>query len=349
VTAARKAKGRVVVTDDSPFMRKVIASSLTRCGFEIVASGRDGDEALELCRRHRPDAMTLDLNMPGTDGIAVLKELRREGLGIPVVVVSGFSPQHGARAVDALGQGAFELVSKPAAGEPLEAFFAELAQKVAAAAETVRGTTRRTAARPAFANGNGRAPHSASGRRVVLIVCSTGGPRALGQLLPDLPASVGDGVVIVQHMPPGFTGSLAQRLDGASKLTVREAGDEATVERGTALVAPGGSHLRIGADGKAHLSAAPAIGGLRPRADLTIEDAAKIYGERLLLVVLTGMGKDGLAGARVVKRRGGRVLVEAESSCTVYGMPRAISEAGLADAELDLARLATAVASEAGS
>jgi two-component system chemotaxis response regulator CheB len=186
-------------------------------------------------------------------------------------------------------------------------------------------------------------------RRVVLIACSTGGPRALGELVPKLPATVGRGVVIVQHMPPGFTGSLAARLDGASALNVREATGDAVVERGTALLAPGGSHLRIAAGGRAALSDSPAVGGLRPRADLTIEDMAKLYGERLLLVVLTGMGKDGLEGARAVKRHGGRVIVEAESSATVYGMPRAVAEADLADAVADLSQLAELVTAEAGA
>src|SRR4051812_3684368 len=135
-------KRRVVVTDDSAFMRKVIATALGHAGFEVVASGRDGDEALDLCRRHKPDAMTLDLAMPGKDGIAVLKELRRERLQVPVVVVSAFSPAHGARAVDALAQGAFELVSKPAVGETLDSFVSELGEKVQAAADSRKPTAR---------------------------------------------------------------------------------------------------------------------------------------------------------------------------------------------------------------
>jgi two-component system chemotaxis response regulator CheB len=338
---------RIVVTDDSAFMRKVISAALGKAGFEVVASGRDGDEALDLCRRYKPDAMTLDLAMPGKDGIAVLRELRRERLEIPVVVVSAFSPQHGARAVDALAQGAFELVSKPAVGESLDSFVSELGEKVQLASEARKPARPRavsTAPPP-----NGHSTRVNGDRRVVLIACSTGGPRALGQLIPQLPATVGEGVVIVQHMPPGFTGSLAARLDGVSKLTVREAGANDAVKRGTALLAPGGSHLRLDSGSQTRISDDPAIGGLRPRADLTIEDAAKIYGKGLVLVVLTGMGKDGLEGARVVKRLGGRVLVEAESSCTVYGMPRAVAEANLADAVLDISQLAAAVTAEAGA
>jgi two-component system chemotaxis response regulator CheB len=198
---------------------------------------------------------------------------------------------------------------------------------------------RRTASKaPAAAprRANGKAP-------LVVIACSTGGPRALADLIPKLPSPLGAGVLIVQHMPPGFTGSLATRLDNASPLKVVEADDGAAIGPRTALLAPGGSHLRLNGDTRAHLSDEDAIGGLRPRADLTIKDAAERWRDRVLLVVLTGMGRDGLEGAKHVKKHGGRVLVEAESSCTVYGMPRAIAEANLADRVLDLADLPAAI------
>jgi two-component system chemotaxis response regulator CheB len=151
--------------------------------------------------------------------------------------------------------------------------------------------------------------------------------------------------VIVQHMPAGFTASLAARLDAASPLTVREAGDGAALLPDTALLAAGGHHLRL--DGRrARLTDEAEIGGLRPRADLTIADAAQAYGPRLLLVVLTGMGRDGTAGAEEVRRHGGRVLAEAETTCTVYGMPRAVADAGLADAVLPLDELPGAIVRE---
>jgi two-component system chemotaxis response regulator CheB len=181
-----------------------------------------------------------------------------------------------------------------------------------------------------------------------VIACSTGGPKALAELVPQLPATLGKGTLIVQHMPPGFTHSLADRLDRKSQLTVKEAAAGDKLDPSTALLAPGGSHLRLVRD-ELRLSDEPAVGGLRPRADLTIEDAAETYGRDLVLVVLTGMGKDGLEGARVVKRRGGRVLAEAESTCTVYGMPRAVVEADLADDVLPLPDLPAAIAAEAGS
>jgi two-component system chemotaxis response regulator CheB len=183
--------------------------------------------------------------------------------------------------------------------------------------------------------------------RTVLIACSTGGPRALAELLPLLPPSLGAGTIVVQHMPQGFTGSLAARLDRASALNVREAQSGETLDSSSVLIAPGGQHLRLKPDGTTWLSDDDAIGGLRPRADLTIVDAAKAFGKNLVLVVLTGMGKDGLDGAREVRKNGGTVLAEAESTCTVYGMPRAIVEAGLADGVHELTKLAPAIVAEA--
>jgi two-component system chemotaxis response regulator CheB len=152
--------------------------------------------------------------------------------------------------------------------------------------------------------------------------------------------------MIVQHMPAGFTASLAARLDRSSPLTVREAQGGETLQPAVALVAPGGRHLRLRPDGETAVSDEAPLGGLRPRADLLIEDAAARWGDRLTLVVLTGMGNDGLRGAREVHRRGGRILVEAESTCTVYGMPRAVAEADLADEVLPLDQMAAAIAAE---
>src|SRR4029079_9410916 len=149
--------------------------------------------------------------------------------------------------------------------------------------------------------------------------------------------------------PAGFTASLASRLDGMSALTVKEATGGEAMDPRHIFLAPGGAHLRMGEDRKIRLSDEAPMGGLRPRADLTIADAAKLYGNQLVLVVLTGMGKDGLDGARAVKKAGGRILVEAESTCVVYGMPRAVAEAGLADEILPLHELPAAIAREAGS
>jgi len=340
---------RIVVADDSAFMRRLLSDALERNGFTVLAAVEDGDQALKACRDLRPDVLTLDLAMPGLDGIGVLRGLREESSPIPVVVVSAFSPAHGARAVDALAEGAVDLVAKPAAGEALQSFLMELGEKVTLAASSRRvRPPQRAASTPALPPRAATRVRRSSKPRTVLIACSTGGPRALAEILPKLPSPLGAGALIVQHMPPGFTGSLAERLNRASALNVREAVAGDRLEPGTVLVAPGGQHLRIHPDKTTALDddAAP-IGGLRPRADLTIADAAKIFGPDLLLVVLTGMGKDGLEGAYEVRKRGGRILVEAESSCTVYGMPRAIVEANLADGVHDLSRLPEAIAAEA--
>jgi two-component system chemotaxis response regulator CheB len=304
--------------------------------------------------------MTLDLAMPGMDGIGVLRALRDgRADAVPVVVVSAFSPAHGARAVDALAEGAFDLVAKPAFGESLTGFSDELGRKVAEAAHSGRVRRRRPAVRP-----ERRAAHAAPARtgvpagrpaagsrttRLLVIACSTGGPRALGDLVPRLPSPLGAGTLIVQHMPAGFTASLATRLDGNSQLTVREAAGGETLSPGTAYIAPGGAHLRLDADRRLRLSDEAALGGLRPRADFTIADAAAVFGRRMLLVVLTGMGKDGLDGAHAVRKAGGRILVESETTCTVYGMPRAVADAGLADAILDLDELPDAIVRELGA
>jgi two-component system chemotaxis response regulator CheB len=338
-------KRRIVVADDSRLMRRMLSDALGRQGFEVVATAADGDEALAACNEHKPDALTLDLAMPGMDGIGVLRALRAgRAEPVPVVVVSAFSPAHGARAVDALAEGAFDLVPKPAFGEELDTFTAELGRKVEAAAHS--GRVRRPAVRPA----ERRPAHRpvAIGKRLVMIACSTGGPKALGELIPQLPSPLGAGVVIVQHMPPGFTASLATRLDAASPLNVAEVAGGESLRPTTALLAPGGAHLRLGKDRHAQLSDDAPVGGLRPRADFTIADAASLYGPRMVLVVLTGMGRDGLEGAKAVKAAGGRILCEAESTCTVYGMPRAVAEAGLADEVLPLDELPEAIIREAG-
>jgi two-component system chemotaxis response regulator CheB len=334
---------RIVVADDSPFMRSVLGGALSAAGFDVVGTASDGDEALEKCRSLRPDALTLDLAMPGLDGLGVLRAMRAsDAPAPPVIVVSAFSPAHGARAVDALAEGAFDLVPKPAIGEPFHSFTENLAGRLRAA---IVGEA------PPPVNGHATpapivATRPTGARRAVVIAASTGGPRALSRLLPELPSPLGEGAVIVQHMPAGFTTSLAARLDRDCALRVREAAPGDALDPEYALIAPGGRHLRL-EEGRSILSDEEAIGGLRPRADLTIADVVETWGERTLLVVMTGMGRDGVDGARAVREAGGRVICEAAETCTVYGMPRAVVEAGLADLTIPLHEMAQAIAAEA--
>ena len=179
---------------------------------------------------------------------------------------------------------------------------------------------RRRLARPPLAAAPAAGNAAVGAKPLVFIASSTGGPAALAQLVPQLPAPLGAGTVIVQHMPAGFTTSLAARLDRASNLHVIEAKAGDAVAPGTALLGPGGLHLRLDAERRAVLTEDEPIGGLRPRADLAIEDAARLFGRRLLLVVLTGMGNDGVKGAQAVRAHGGRVLIQEESTCAVYGL-----------------------------
>ena len=295
------AKPRVVVADDSALMRRIVTNVLTKGGIDVVGAAKDGDQALALCERQTPDAMTLDLAMPGLGGIDVLKALkRRGGPSIPVVVVSAFSPAHGAYAVDALAEGAFELVPKPTGQADVGAFEQNLLTKILVATKTRRLGGHLRSARPSRdRNGNGSdtavladaaAPTSTNGHgpgarrfrsglsRALLIATSTGGPRALAEVIPGLPSPLGLGTLIVQHMPAGFTASLAARLDRSSPLSVREAQGGESLEPGVALIAPGGRHLRLSPAGQTALSDDEPLGGLRPRADLLIEDAAAKWG-----------------------------------------------------------------------
>jgi two-component system chemotaxis response regulator CheB len=308
-------------------MRRMVGDALRRTpGLEVVGEAADGDEAIARCAELNPDVMTLDLSMPGSTGLDVLAKLRQQRSPIRVVVVSSFSPTLVERALDVLDEGATDLVAKPKVGESLQEFGDQVGRTVLAAA----GPRHPPPARSRIPVPRASRRASDDGR-ILVIASSTGGPRALGELVPALGARIGAGGVIVQHMPEGFTAPLAARLDKASTLTVREAVEGDTFTPASLLVAPAGAHLRVHGM-RLSLDDAPAIGALRPRADLTISDLAREHGPRVVLVVLTGMGNDGLAGAKDVRAAGGIVLTQDESDCVVYGMPRHVVEHDLADA-----------------
>lgn len=335
---------RVLICDDSPLLRRVIGEMLTEGGMHVVGEARDGVELVERVAALRPDVVTLDVEMPRRDGLEGLRALMATH-PVPVVMVSSLTGAGTAATIAALEAGAVDAVCKPAlrltpAGwgpardELVRAVRAAAGAKVSALAGTPRP------ARPGAALA-GRA--GGDGGPLVVIASSTGGPRALAALLPRLPSPLGAGVVIVQHMPPGFTGSLARRLDELSKLTVREARPRDTIAPGTALIARAGAHLEITGRGRVAHSDAPPVGSLRPRADITLEGAARHYGRRVLAVVVTGMGQDGLVGCRAVRAAGGRVIAEDASTAVVWGMPGAVAQAGLADAVLPLDAIALGI------
>jgi two-component system chemotaxis response regulator CheB len=342
---------RVLVVDDSAFVRKVVTEMLNRSdAVEVVGFARDGEEALELTERLRPDVITLDLVMPRMNGVEFLRtqNLRRR---VPVVVCS-IAHQSGEMALEALELGAVDFVQKPTAlaTEKVYEIAAELVAKVRAAAGVMahEASTPRTAAAPRLQRVTTAAVDDGVSRRcdVVVLGISTGGPQALRQMIPELSADFPVPICMVLHMPVGYTQMYAQRLDDVAALDVREAQEGDEVRRGSVLLAPAGQHLtfvRGAGTVHVHLDDRPTDSQHRPSVDVLFHSAAETFGERVLGVVMTGMGSDGLLGAGHIKARGGRIVTEAESSCVVYGMPRVVAEASLSDRTATLDEMANAI------
>jgi two-component system chemotaxis response regulator CheB len=337
------AKIRVLIVDDSAFARKVIREVLAACpDIEVVGSARDGLEALEKVELLKPDILTLDLVMPGLDGIGLLQALPREG-GPRVVVVS-MARSSSELAVSALEHGAVDLVQKPTAlaTDRLYELKDELAAKIRIAAQA-RPLPPATDLLPSAAS---HLQRLASSRSVLAIGTSTGGPQALTRLLPRLPANFPLPIVIALHIPAGYTEALAKRIDALSQIDVQEASEGMLLRPGLAVLARGGFHLLLQRDGTdVHVKLESEAGGLLhvPSVDLLFESAAQIYGAGVLGVVLTGMGNDGAAGSAAVRRAGGIVLTESESSCVIYGMPRCVVEAKNSDGEASIDEMAATI------
>jgi two-component system, chemotaxis family, protein-glutamate methylesterase/glutaminase len=336
---------RVLVVDDSAFVRKVVTQMLSRSPLiEVVGIARDGSEALEKAAELKPDVITLDLIMPGVDGVEFLRQ-QMALQPIPVVVCS-IAHESGEMAIAAFDAGAVEFVQKPTALATDRVFeiAEELIAKVKAAAQVQMGrvTHKRTAPTPHPAN-----PNVADRTDCLVIGVSTGGPQALRELIPALPKDFPVPIGLVLHMPVGYTELYARRLNEISSVEVHEARDGDLVRPGVVLLAPAGKHLtfvRRGDDTvRAQLDLRPFDTPHRPSVDVLFRSAADVYGSRTLGVVMTGMGDDGLLGAGHIKAQGGRILTEAESSCVVYGMPRVVAEAALSDRAVPLDQLAAAL------
>jgi two-component system chemotaxis response regulator CheB len=338
---------RVLVVDDSAYVRKVVKEMLSRSPFiEVLGAARDGEEALEMVEELRPDVVTLDLIMPRMDGVSFLKEQMRRA-PVPVVVVS-IASESGDLALEALDAGAIDFVQKPTAlaTERILEISDELIEKVKAAARVplVRLATAPPASIPPV-----RSSRSADHRRVDIVVLgiSTGGPQGLKYLIPQLPQEFPVPVVMVLHMPVGYTELFSQRLNEISALDVMEARQGEPLRPGLALLAPAGRHLlfRREPGGKVvtHLDVRPLDTAHRPSVDVLFRSASETFRERVLGVVMTGMGSDGLQGAAWIKSQGGLIFTEAEESCVVYGMPRSVVEAGLSDRVVPLERMAQAI------
>lgn len=345
----------VVIADDSALYRQMLVNILRRIeGVEVVGVATDGAEAVSQIVSLRPDVVTLDVRMPVMDGIAVLRALRKAGSTARVVMVSSLTGERDPTTVEALMEGAFDHVLKPAGLDPhlaRESLRHSLAEKFRTLREVIKPDAVSPSTQPALPAQ--RAPQqSGLPYDAVAIGSSTGGPEALRRLVPRLPGSMPIPAFLVQHMPAMFTPTLAARLDEMSHVRVAEATDGMATETGTLYVAPGARHLRLGkrAAGVACVveDSAPRQ-GCRPSFDHLLESMVEIYGGRVVAVVLTGMGCDGLEGCRRLKSKGGLVIAQSRETCAVYGMPKAVIENRLADAVLSpeaigdsLARIVTA-------
>ena len=335
---------RVLVVDDSAYVRKVIKEILSRSPFlEVVGTARDGEEALDLVETLKPDVVTCDLIMPGTDGVDFIRK-QMAIRPVPIVVVS-IAAESSERVLSALDAGAVDFVQKPTAlaTEKIFDISEDIVAKIKAAARAPLARLRP----PALLAPLPIATTFRDRYDIVVIGVSTGGPQGLKSVIPRLPPDFAIPVAIVLHMPIGYTEAYAKRLDDASALTVTEAHEGEEVRPGVVLVAPAGRHLTFhrASDGtvRARLDVSPLDTPHRPSVDVLFQSAAEVYGQRVLGVVMTGMGDDGRQGAAWIKARGGSVITEAEESCIVYGMPRSVVEAGLSDASVSLDRLTEAI------
>jgi two-component system chemotaxis response regulator CheB len=353
---------KVLVVDDSAFMRHSISQYLNENpDITIVGAARDGNEALDMIPKLEPDVITLDVEMPRMDGLTALRQIMAR-FPRPVVMFSSLTREGAVETIRALTLGAVDFISKPTSNVNIRSVMDEAATKILRAANAhvkpVAQTISRAAPVTATLTSPTTQPTQTSGGSVgaekivrsrlrsdpiVMIGTSTGGPRALNELIPALPGDLGAAIVVVQHMPVGFTRSLAERLNSVSKLRVKEAevGDRLLV--GQVLVAPGGFHMVIDDDELVALNQKPPVHGVRPAVDITMISLVQRYGKTVIGAILTGMGNDGTTGSSLLHSMGGRVIVEHESTCVVYGMPRAVVEAGAATEILPLSDIAAAI------
>jgi two-component system, chemotaxis family, protein-glutamate methylesterase/glutaminase len=343
---------RVLVVDDSAYLRKVLAEMLNRSPYiQVVGSASDGQDALEKVQLLRPDVVTLDLYMKGLDGVDFLRrQMKRRP--VPVVVCS-IASEEGEQAVAAMEAGAVEFVRKPTALalEQVYDIQSELVEKVMNAASVSLEKLQQLQQwddekSPTFAPAPARPRSGGSTVDLVAIGVSTGGPQALRYLLPLLPADFPVPIGIVLHMPIGYTGPLAEKLDEKCALEVLEAKEGLELRPGRVVIARAGSHMVVECAGEqafVSLELSPNDTLHRPSVDVFFRSAAEAFGERVLGVVLTGMGNDGTAGAAWIKAQGGKIFSEDESTCIVYGMPRSVTDAGLSDRVIPLDRMANAI------
>ena len=353
---------RILVVDDSPFMRKSLQKMLEEApDLRVVATARDGIDALEKIEEHKPDIVTLDIEMPRMDGLTCLKKIMADH-PMPVLMVSSLTQEGAQATLDALSLGALDFIPKESgfASMSILQIQQDLQEKVRrlatsprfhkpspASAKPPQAPAAPTGVRPAILPRK-PAPLPPAGSKLgsspqaelLLIGSSTGGPKALQDILPTLPANLPVPCLIVQHMPSTFTRPFADRLNGLCQVHVKEAEQDEPLKAGTVYIAPGGIHMTYGARGpKGHIELSPEpVSSLhRPSVDVLFLSVSELFRGQVLAGILTGMGSDGAKGMEQLKQKGAYTLAEAEESCAVYGMPRAAVERGCVDVVAPLA------------
>jgi two-component system chemotaxis response regulator CheB len=332
-------KIRVLIVDDSAFVRLALSRMLQGAAdMEVVGQAGDGSEGVAKVAELRPDVVTLDIKMPKMGGLEALERIMAES-PVPVLLLSSQTSEGAEVTLRGLELGAMDFVDKSRVQGPMNLL--SLTEELRVKVRALAGAKKRWGVPVAE---GGIVGHLRPGRaEVVVIGASTGGPPALQAIIPRLPEHQGAAVQVEQHMPVGFTRSLAERLDRRSAMTVREAEDGEAVVSGSVLVAPAGTHMKVrrrGAAVRVSLDDEPKEALHRPSVDVLMASVAKAYGKRALGVVLTGMGSDGVVGLRAIRDAGGRTLAESEETCIIYGMPKAAVEAGVVDETVPLPRVA---------
>ena len=334
---------RVLVVDDSAFMRRAIERLLSQVpGIQVCGTAANGLDAVQRSLELRPDVITMDVEMPKLDGVSAVNEIMRT-VPTPIIMLSTLTSQGAETTIRALEAGAVDCIAKPSG---MSQDLVNVGELLAQAVLRARGAhmRRRSANLAPLRVVTDKKPstsHIAS--HVVVIGSSTGGPPALTEVVPHLSAELNAAVLIVQHMPPGFTAALARRLDAHSPLEVREATNGDRLMNGHVLLAPGDFHMTVTPDKTIQLDKNPTIHGVRPAVDITLQSVGAVFGKATTVAILTGMGKDGADGCRRIEQCGGKVIVQDEASCVVYGMPKAARERTEHAIEAPLDKIAEAI------
>ena len=328
-------KAKIVVVDDSAFMRMIISEVIdSNENLQVVAKFKNGQELLDNISQINLDLITLDIEMNVMDGLSTLKEIQKRGLKYPVIILSSLTKEGSIQTMKCLEYGAVDFVEK---SKGISANKEILKQTLIDKINGILDNYSIKTSLPKSIISNKEIKNKKID--AILIGASTGGPKALQQVLSDIDGDIGVPVFVVQHMPKGFTKAFAERLNKICQLTVVEADEGMSINNNTIYIAPGGSHMTVGTNGRIKLNDEPSIWGVRPAVDKLFESAVKVYKGNLVSAILTGMGRDGANGTVAVKEMGGVTISEDQSTCTIYGMPKAAYETGKVDMVLPLQQI----------